>query len=1118
MEDAPGTMDGTEADARPDGARPDDVPKRNERRPRRGRRALRLAVRALLVLVLLVVVPAGAAWLRLTSAPFALPEAVASRIEARLDAGMTASDLSIGRMVIDLPEGGRAPVLEFRDVRLSDPNGAPRAAFPAVRVQLEAAPLLSGQVRPRRVEIAGAGLRLSRDGQGRLDLDLSGAAGPATVTLPDTMARLDAMFAAPVFAGLQEVTASGLQLSMTDEMTGQIIRIEDATARLTRSGGRLALTVGGALSGSRETLVDIAVLRTGAENQTEIATVFSNLAARDLATASPALAWLDLMRAPISGRLALRLADDGTVGDLEARLDIGPGRVRLSEEDTPLGFERLRAELAYDPGTRRIAFMRFGVDAPALRFEGQGHADVSEDGTSFVSQFALSGIEVRPGDLYDGTLALEGASVDMRLTLAPAIRIELGEAVVTDGDVRLRARGTAEAGAEGLTLSLDASVAEAEVAEILSFWPVAAIPETRRWIAENIEAGRAIGADFALRAAPGEPMRRHLQLGFEDLAMRPLREGPAVRDASGYVELAGERLVVRMDAGVMEAPGGGGVAVGGTTMVVEDTSVRGAEAALRIEAAGALADVLGVLDGPPFRIFRDGDLTAARIGTGEVALTAELRPRLMRRNTPATLEELALNASAVVTGFASETLVPERRLEAERLEVFLTPDLIRVGGTATFEGVPATGTWSRPLGPDAPRASTLDATAALDRTTLARLGVTLPDWLLSGRGEADLRLDLADGEPARLTATSDLAGVALAIPALGWRSGEGATGQLRAEMRLGPSPEVTALGLAASGLELDGRATLAPGGGLARLTADRLRVGDWLDVSGVLVGRRAGTPPDVEITGGRVSLPGAPSLGGGDGRDSGLLSVRLDRFEIARGLALTGLTGAFTTSGGPAGDFEAAVNGEAPISGLVVPGTFGPDVRVLSADGGAVLRAAGIFRTAHGGRMTLTLQSAAAPRSFDGALRVEGPRLRDAPAMAELLNLISVVGLLEQLSGEGINLGTVEARFALTPERLTLAEGTAVGPSLGISMDGIYDIASRRYEMQGVVSPLYMVNGLVGALFAPRREGLFGFTYRLTGTAEQANVSVNPLSILTPGIFREIFRRPPPDLTQMPAN
>ena len=133
--------------------------------------------------------------------------------------------------------------------------------------------------------------------------------------------------------------------------------------------------------------------------------------------------------------------------------------------------------------------------------------------------------------------------------------------------------------------------------------------------------------------------------------------------------------------------------------------------------------------------------------------------------------------------------------------------------------------------------------------------------------------------------------------------------------------------------------------------------------------------------------------------------------------------------------------------------------------------------------------------------------------MAELLNLISVVGLLEQLSGAGINLGEVNGEFRLTPSSITLEQGTAVGPSMGVSMDGVYDVASERYEMQGVVSPFYLVNGLFGALFAPRREGLFGFNYRLIGNSEDTRVSVNPLSILTPGIFRDIFRAPPPDFS-----
>lgn len=152
--------------------------------------------------------------------------------------------------------------------------------------------------------------------------------------------------------------------------------------------------------------------------------------------------------------------------------------------------------------------------------------------------------------------------------------------------------------------------------------------------------------------------------------------------------------------------------------------------------------------------------------------------------------------------------------------------------------------------------------------------------------------------------------------------------------------------------------------------------------------------------------------------------------------------------------------------------------------------------------------------AYIGQLTINGPRLRNAPAMAELLNAVSIVGLLEQLGDTGINLGEVEARFRLDPRAIVVEQGTAVGPSMGISMDGVYDIANRRFDMQGVVSPLYMVNGVLGALFAPRREGLFGVTYRLTGTPENTRVAVNPLSILTPGIFREIFRRPPPELSQ----
>jgi hypothetical protein len=67
--------------------------------------------------------------------------------------------------------------------------------------------------------------------------------------------------------------------------------------------------------------------------------------------------------------------------------------------------------------------------------------------------------------------------------------------------------------------------------------------------------------------------------------------------------------------------------------------------------------------------------------------------------------------------------------------------------------------------------------------------------------------------------------------------------------------------------------------------------------------------------------------------------------------------------------------------------------------------------------------------------------------------------------------------------------------------------------MQGVVSPLYLING-IGALISRRGEGLIGISYRLGGTSAAPLITVNPLSLLTPGFLRDIFRRPAPRADQ----
>jgi hypothetical protein len=88
-----------------------------------------------------------------------------------------------------------------------------------------------------------------------------------------------------------------------------------------------------------------------------------------------------------------------------------------------------------------------------------------------------------------------------------------------------------------------------------------------------------------------------------------------------------------------------------------------------------------------------------------------------------------------------------------------------------------------------------------------------------------------------------------------------------------------------------------------------------------------------------------------------------------------------------------------------------------------------------------------------------------------------------------------------------------VGASLGVTGEGTFAPGSGAVDIQGVVTPLYILNSL-GQIISRRGEGFFGITYRLRGTSAAPQITVNPLSLLTPGFLRDIFRRPIPEAGQ----
>jgi hypothetical protein len=332
---------------------------------------------------------------------------------------------------------------------------------------------------------------------------------------------------------------------------------------------------------------------------------------------------------------------------------------------------------------------------------------------------------------------------------------------------------------------------------------------------------------------------------------------------------------------------------------------------------------------------------------------------------------------------------------------------------------------------------------------------------------------------------------------------------------LGDRPVVDSIAISAPGLDAEGQITTAEGGEIGEARFSRLRVGSWLDVPVVLEGR-GNAPFAIRITGGRIDLRESSfESGAGNGAPGPrqpLIIERLDSLMVSEGIKLVGVNADLDLSDGMRGTFTGQVAGGAALRGSVAPTPQGLAFRIMSADAGGVLRGAGVFDTARGGDLELVLAPVAGEGTYEGEFTITNTRIVNAPTMATLLSAVSVVGLLDQLGGEGIGFSSVDGRFRLTPEAVTLYRAAAVGVSMGISLDGYYDLVNKQMDMQGVLSPFYFVNAL-GRLFSPRDgEGLIGFNFTLKGPYDGPDVALNPLSILTPGAFREIFRRPPPEV------
>lgn len=1052
--------------------------------------------------------------LSLVGTKIAMPDWVRAQVLDKINADLDDLSVNFGKVSILLQDNW-VPELAAQNVVFTDDAGTPLVQLADVQGTADLGQLVQGKVRPGTIRVSGVQILARRNADGEVNLQLGNtdgtmqqSAAPATI-----IDQIDALVERPHFSFLTQVSVENINLRYEDARAGQAWNVDGGQIEILRYEQAIEVAADITLLGNRAYATTMGLLFRSdiGSSAADLLITFDDMPSQDIALQSPALSWLEALDAPISGGLSMQLDDQGHLGPLAASLDIGKGMLSPNDTARPIAFNHAGAEMTYDPDAALIEFKSLELESKwiSTRIQGQTRLEGMEDGwpDALTSQFHATSFEANPAGIYPAPVALDDATLAMALNLDPFM-VRLGEMTITDQGRSIHVTADVAAKDDGWNVSASVHAPEVTPERLLELWPEALKPKTRNWITRNVKTADLKNVHFVLRSEPDAKPDIFLGFDFDNLVSRFIKNVPIIENGRGTATIHDNAFVISAHRGIINPPQGGSIDISGSSFEIEDIRERGGLGIVRLTTDSSITAALSLLNSGPFG-FIDKAGQSVTMAEGHARINGELRFAVVDNLTPA---DVTFTMSGDIKDVRSTSLIKGRVLSSAQLSVEATADGMQIGGPGQVGQVPFDGVFTMPFGPGSNGRADVQGSIELSERFLDEFQIALPPGSVGGAGRGTLTMNFERGTPPVFSLSSTLDGMSLALRPLAWGIGADQTGTLEVNGVLSQPPSIDRIVLSAGGLRAEGSVTLQPDGQLQQANFSRVQLDNWVDAPVDIVGLGPGKPPLIRVPGGTIDLRRTTLTRGDGGQNSGKggpVSLNLDRLQVSDNISITDFSAELDMSNGPDGRFTGQVNGQAPILGRVSPQNGRSAFAISSSDAGAVFRSANLLKQARDGRLELYLVPGDGAGVYEGKLEAANLRITDAPTMAALLNAISLVGLLEQLDGEGIHFNQVDAKFQLSPERVTLYSGSAVGVSMGISMEGYYNTGNKWLDMEGVISPIYALN--LGGIFSRQGEGLVGVKYALDGVASAPRVRVDPLSVLTPGVFRDIFRRSPPE-------
>jgi hypothetical protein len=651
---------------------------------------------------------------------------------------------------------------------------------------------------------------------------------------------------------------------------------------------------------------------------------------------------------------------------------------------------------------------------------------------------------------------------------------------------------------------------------VMAFWPVGLGTGGRNFARDNIEAGaiRDVKGHIDLKrdsfGEDGYLRDSDLELTFvaEDAWVKFLSDLPPVERGLGKGRLTGNSFRVTLDSGEY-----GGWDLDEGAFVMPAFNDHGGDFRVFARGHGPISLVMKMLVDSRLKIDFDPERLS---GNGE--MTFEMfRPAL--DDVP--YEDVRFTAIGSVKDAGLKDAALGFDLTGGSAKVNVDQDGMTISGFGDLGPSPVQFTW-RDAFNDGDQPSLLSASSIVTPDFLNEFGV-LGRAYLSGEIPIEVQAEIGEGSSIVADTALDLTESRLDLSEIGWVKARNKEAKASVHYQGLKDGYTATVVFHADDAYLDGDFTLGGDSKLVSATLRRAYLKNKADVGGTVT-RKDGAL-NLGLTGTYLDLSGAmPGVGViGEADDAGTntplrVTANVDTLTLRPGLDMT--EAKFSMASGAAGidTFMAtglAADGSPFEARFDTNGGQAATIHVSSGDAGFIASAFLGIDYLEGGQLELdgTLANGDQPSKFD--ISITNTRMINAPFLTQILSLASLRGLADTLGGEGVLFSRLDIPLTIAGERYVVTGAKAQGPALGLTTNGYYDSKTSKIEFDGVLVPSFGMNSALGTIpilgdlvVGRDGEGVFSLTYAIRGTMEKANVSVNPLSALAPGVIRRIFENP----------